>query len=140
MVAVPLLIRLLRDRVCDPAAPQVSAESARAASLVRDHTAGSVAWPATAGARNANPFQQRPCAGAVVTPARCHEDGEGAALAVAGEVGFGGQPSTGSAEEVIVRFGLHQEEQGGRSTDRSQEGSEGRARSGPLVCMRVRRG
>jgi hypothetical protein len=39
-----------------------------------------------------------------VASARCQQDHEGPATAVAGEVDFGGQSSSGSAEGVIVRF------------------------------------
>ncbi|MGW9499332.1 hypothetical protein ACWG5P_34200 [Streptomyces prasinus] len=38
--------------------------------------------------------------------AGCHEEGQWTAPAVVGEVDFGGQPSSGVAEGVIVRFVL----------------------------------
>ena len=106
MMPVPLLIGLLGNRVRDPASSQVAAEPTRAVSLVCDHVVGSAAWSAKAGARDADPFQQSLCTDAVVTLAWCDENGERAALAVAGEVDFGGQPSSGTAEGVIVRFVL----------------------------------
>jgi hypothetical protein len=51
-------------------------------------------------------LQQRACADPVVALAGCHQDREGAALAVASEVDFGGQSSSGSAQDLIVRFVL----------------------------------
>lgn len=49
-------------------------------------------------------FEQGACADAVVSLARSEQYGQGVAAAVAGEVDFAGQASSGSAEGVIVRF------------------------------------
>ena len=99
-----LLVGLLRDGAGDPAFAQVGAETAGAVGLVGDDLVGSATGSATSDARDADAFQEGARAGAVVPLAGCQQDGEGPAAAVAGEVDFGGQSASGSAEGVIVRF------------------------------------
>ena len=91
--AVPLLVLLLRNRVADAASSRVSAESARAVCLVRDHMAGSATWPAPSGAGHPDAFEQGACADAVVVLP---------GAAVAGVVDFGGQPASRSATPARV--------------------------------------
>lgn len=64
------------------------------------------AWPAKTGAGHTDAFQQGLRTDGVVALASGEEDGQGSAEAVAGEVDFAGQASSGSAEGVIVRFVL----------------------------------
>ena len=104
VVTVPLLVGLLRDGVCDAAFAQVGAEAAGAVGLVRDDLVGPAAWSSDAGSRDVDAFEERACADAVMPLAGCQQDGEGPAAAVAGEVNFGGQSASGSAEGVIIRF------------------------------------
>lgn len=44
----------------------------------------------------------RVCAGAIVALAGCQQDRERPFLAVTGGMGFGGRPSSGSAEDRII--------------------------------------
>lgn len=104
IVTVLLLVGLLGDGVCDAAFAQVSAEAAGAVRLVRDDLAGSAAWSAKAETRNPNALQQGACADAVVSLARCHEDGQGTPAAVAGEVDLGGQSAAGPSDGMVVGF------------------------------------
>jgi len=103
---VPSLVGLLGDGMRNAAFSQVGTEAAGAVSLVCDDLVGSAPRSAQAGAGNTDPFQQRAYADAVVALAGRHQDRERAALVVAGNVDFGGQPASGSAEGVIVRFVL----------------------------------
>jgi hypothetical protein len=102
--AVLFLVVLLGDGVRDAASAQVGAEASGAVGLVGDDLVGPAAWAALTGAWDADAFQQGACADAVVALAGRQQDREGPTAAVAGEVDFGGQSSSGSAEGVIVRF------------------------------------
>jgi hypothetical protein len=99
-----VLVILFRDGARDAAFAQVGAEASGAVGLVGDDLVGPAAGTSKAGARDPDPFQEGSCADAVVALARCQQDGEGPPAAVAGEVDFGGQSASGSAEGVIVRF------------------------------------
>ena len=102
VVPVALLIPLLGDGVCDAASSQVGTEAVGAVGLVCDDLVGPAAWSTRAGARDADPFQKRARADAVVALSGRHQDRERAALALAGEVDFGGQSASGSTEGVII--------------------------------------
>lgn len=104
VAAVSLLVGLLRDGAGDSAFAQVGAEAAGAVGLVRDDLVGSGARTSRTGPRDPDAVQERTRADAVVALAGCQQDGEGPPASVAGEMDFGGQASSGSAEGVIVWF------------------------------------
>jgi hypothetical protein len=87
VVSVPSLVGLLGDDVRNAALTQVGAG---AVGLVCNDPVGLAARSAQADAGDADPFQQRAGADAVVTLARCQEDGERASIAVTGEMNFSG--------------------------------------------------
>lgn len=102
VVPVSLLVGLLWDGVADAAFAQVDAEAAGAVGLVCDDLVGPAAWSARPGARDTDALQKGSRADAVVALAGWHQDRERVAPAVAGEMDFGGQSASGSAEGVIV--------------------------------------
>lgn len=104
VVTVAPLVRLLWDGVCDAAFTQVGAEAAGAVRLVGDDLVRAAAGSAHAEARDPDPLQEGLCTDAVVALAGCQQDREWPATAVADEVDFGAQPSTGPAKGVIIRF------------------------------------
>lgn len=104
VTSVLLLVGLLGDGVTDPAFAQVGAESARAVCLVSDHVCGATAWAAGTETWDADAFQQRLRIDTVMALAGSDQEGQGSAAAVAGEVKFGRQTSTGSTKGSVVRY------------------------------------
>ncbi len=93
-MTVTLLVGLFRDGAGNSSFTQVGAKPAGAVGLVGDDLVGSATGSAKSGARDADAFKEGTRADAVVALARCQQDGEGPATAVAGEMDFGGQSAS----------------------------------------------
>lgn len=96
--AVGRLVAALGDRGDDASAPQQVADRPAGVRLVAQHAFGRCARAAPCGARDADPGENLAEDGGVVDVAGREHDRQGKAPAVDGEVDFGGQSTSGSAE------------------------------------------